>query len=40
MPVSFIIGLEGWEEVADYVLRWAVEHSANQAVGRDPARGR
>ncbi len=24
----FIIGQEGWEEVADYALRWAVEHAA------------
>jgi alpha-beta hydrolase superfamily lysophospholipase len=23
----FIIGQEGWEEVADYALRWSVEHA-------------
>jgi hypothetical protein len=23
----FIIGEEGWEEVADYALRWSVEHA-------------
>jgi pimeloyl-ACP methyl ester carboxylesterase len=29
----FIIGQEGWEEVADYALDWAVEHARAQAVG-------
>ncbi len=24
----FTIGQEGWEEVADYALNWAVEHAA------------
>ena len=24
----FIIGQDGWEEVADYALRWAVDHAA------------
>jgi pimeloyl-ACP methyl ester carboxylesterase len=24
----FTLGQEGWEEVADYALRWAVEHAA------------
>jgi alpha-beta hydrolase superfamily lysophospholipase len=23
----FTIGQDGWEEVADYALRWAVEHA-------------
>lgn len=27
----FIIGQKGWEEVADYALRWAVEHAAAPA---------
>jgi len=26
-----VIGGEGWEEVADYALEWAVEHAAGQA---------
>jgi hypothetical protein len=25
-----VIGGEGWEEVADYALEWAVEHAAKQ----------
>jgi hypothetical protein len=25
----FTLGQEGWEEVADYALRWAVEHSVS-----------
>jgi alpha-beta hydrolase superfamily lysophospholipase len=26
----FTLGQEGWEEVADYALDWAVEHAANR----------
>jgi pimeloyl-ACP methyl ester carboxylesterase len=29
----FIIGQDGWEEVADYALNWAVEHARVPAVG-------
>ncbi len=27
----FIIGQEGWEEVADYALQWAMEHAVAPA---------
>jgi hypothetical protein len=27
-----VIGGEGWEEVADYALEWAVEHAAVRPV--------
>jgi pimeloyl-ACP methyl ester carboxylesterase len=27
----FTLGQEGWEEIADYALRWAVEHAATTA---------
>jgi hypothetical protein len=27
----FTVGQEGWEEVADYALEWAVEHAKHPA---------
>ena len=27
----FTVGQDGWEEVADYALNWAVEHAAAPA---------
>jgi hypothetical protein len=26
----FTVGQDGWEEVADYALQWAVEHAKRQ----------
>jgi pimeloyl-ACP methyl ester carboxylesterase len=31
-------GAPGWEEVADYVLRWAVEHASHSPAGLRPRR--
>jgi alpha-beta hydrolase superfamily lysophospholipase len=30
----FTVGAPGWEEVADYALRWAVEHAATDTAKR------
>jgi len=29
----YIVGQEGWEEVADYALEWATEHAATRPAG-------
>lgn len=31
-----IVGQEGWEEIADYALRWATEHARSQSAVRSP----
>src|SRR3712207_8174397 len=34
----FTVGQDGWEEVADYALEWAVEHAKHPAVLITPSR--
>jgi pimeloyl-ACP methyl ester carboxylesterase len=35
----FIVGQDGWEEVADYALNWAVEHAGVHAAATDGGSG-
>jgi hypothetical protein len=36
---QFLAGQEGWEEVADYALDWALRHAGNGSAGRPAAGG-